>query len=84
MVSCVKMFTCAHHLGIMSLRVWFVTFIAPFMALSRLLVLGFSTLPLFVHVSPRDRTLLLLYVDNMTITDDDPEYIAFIKAHLSD
>jgi hypothetical protein len=39
---------------------------------------------LFVHVSPRDRTLLLLYVDNMTITDDDPEYIAFIKAHLSD
>jgi hypothetical protein len=39
---------------------------------------------LFVHVSPCGRTLLLLYVDDMIITGDDPEYIAFIKAHLSD
>jgi hypothetical protein len=39
---------------------------------------------LFIHVSPRDRTLLLLYVYNMIITSDDPEYIAFIKARLSD
>jgi hypothetical protein len=39
---------------------------------------------LFVHVSPRGRTLLLLYVDGMVITSDDPEYIAFVKAHLSD
>jgi hypothetical protein len=39
---------------------------------------------LFVHVSPRGRTLLLLHVDDMIITGDDPEYIAFIKAHLSD
>jgi hypothetical protein len=38
---------------------------------------------LFVHVSPRGRTLLL-YVDDMIITGDDPEYIAFVKAHLSD
>jgi hypothetical protein len=38
---------------------------------------------LFVHVSPRGRTLLLLYVDDMIITGDDPEYIAFIKARLS-
>jgi hypothetical protein len=38
---------------------------------------------LFVHVSPRGRTLLL-YVDDMIITGDDAEYIAFIKAHLSD
>jgi hypothetical protein len=39
---------------------------------------------LVVHVSPRGRTLLLLYVDDMIITSDDPEYIAFVKAHLSD
>jgi hypothetical protein len=39
---------------------------------------------LFVHMSPRGRTLLLLYVDDMIITDDDPEYIAFIKARFSD
>jgi hypothetical protein len=39
---------------------------------------------LFVHVSPRSRTLFLLYVDHMVITGDDPEYIAFVKAHLSD
>jgi hypothetical protein len=39
---------------------------------------------LFVHVSPHGRTLLLLYVDDMIITGDDSEYIAFVKAHLSD
>jgi hypothetical protein len=39
---------------------------------------------LFVHVSPRGRTLLLLYVNDMIITGDDPEYIAFIKPRLSD
>jgi hypothetical protein len=39
---------------------------------------------LFVHMSPRGWTLLLLYMDNMIITDDDPEYIAFVKARLSD
>jgi hypothetical protein len=39
---------------------------------------------LFVHVSPHSRTLLLFYVDDMIITGDDPEYIAFVKAHLSD
>jgi hypothetical protein len=39
---------------------------------------------LFIHVSPRGRTLLLLYADDMIITGDDPEYIAFVKAHLSD
>jgi hypothetical protein len=48
---------------------------------------GFSTsthdLPLFVHVSPCGRTLLF-YVDDMIITGDDPEYIAFVKARLSD
>jgi hypothetical protein len=94
------MFICIHHLGILSLRVWFVTFVAPFMALSRLIRLGFSFLPLwshllvfsinahdralFVHVSPYGRTLLLLYVDDMIITGDDFEYITFVKAHLID
>jgi hypothetical protein len=45
---------------------------------------GAHDLALFVHMSPRGRTLLLLYVDDMIITGDDPEYIAFIKARLSD
>jgi hypothetical protein len=40
---------------------------------------------LFVHVSPHGRTLLLLlYVEDMIITGDDPEYIVFVKARLSD
>jgi hypothetical protein len=39
---------------------------------------------LFVHVSPHGRTLLLLYVDDMIITGNDPKYIAFVKVHLSD
>ena len=39
---------------------------------------------LFVHLSTRGRTLLLLYVDDMIITGDDPEYIAFVKARLSE
>jgi hypothetical protein len=38
---------------------------------------------LFVHTSSRGRTLLL-YVDDMIITGDDPEYIAFVKACLSE
>jgi hypothetical protein len=39
---------------------------------------------LFVHVSPRGRILLLLYMDDMIITGDDPKYITFVKARLSD
>jgi hypothetical protein len=35
-------------------------------------------------VSPRCRTLILLYVDVTIITGDDSEYTAFVKAHLSD
>ena len=41
-------------------------------------------LALFIHTSPRGRTLLLLYVDDMIITGDDYEYIAFVKARLSE
>jgi hypothetical protein len=39
---------------------------------------------LFVHVLPYGWTLLFLYMYDMTITGDDPEYIAFVNAHLSD
>jgi hypothetical protein len=39
---------------------------------------------LFVHMPSRGRTLVLLYVDNIIITGDDPEYIVFVKAYLSD
>jgi hypothetical protein len=35
-------------------------------------------------MSPHGRTLLLIYVDDMIITSDDPEYIAFVKGYLSD
>ncbi|XP_051197140.1 uncharacterized mitochondrial protein AtMg00810-like [Lolium perenne] len=38
---------------------------------------------LFVHTSSRGQTLLL-YVDDMIITCDDPEYIDFVKARLRD
>jgi hypothetical protein len=38
----------------------------------------------FVHVSPRGRTLLIFYADDMIITGDDSEYIVFVKGHLSD
>jgi hypothetical protein len=39
---------------------------------------------LFVHMSTRGRIHLLLYVDDIIITNDDPEYIAFVKASFSD
>jgi hypothetical protein len=80
-------------------KVLFVTFFTPFMALSRHLEIGFNAFPLwsqllvfstsdhdtslFIHISPRYRTLLL-YVDDMIITRDDPQYMAFVKTHLSD
>jgi hypothetical protein len=39
---------------------------------------------LFVHISGRSRMLLLLYVDDMLITGNDKEYIAFVKSCLSE
>jgi hypothetical protein len=63
-------------------RAWFQRFA------SVVTVAGFSASAhdpaLFVHVPPRGRTLLFLYVDDMIITGDDTKYIAFVKAHLSD
>jgi hypothetical protein len=38
----------------------------------------------FVHTSPCRRTLILLYVDDMLIMGDNHEYIAFVKARLSE
>jgi hypothetical protein len=63
-------------------RVWFQRFASVVTAA------GFSAsapdLNLFIHVSSRGRTLLLLYMDDMIITSDDPGYVAFVKARLSD
>jgi hypothetical protein len=62
-------------------RAWFQRFASVVTAT------GFSTSAhdpaLFVHVSPRGQTLFL-YVDDMIITGDDPEYIVFVKTRLSD
>jgi hypothetical protein len=62
-------------------RAWFVRFISVITAA------GFSSSEhdpaLFVHVSPIGRNLLLLYVDDMLITCDNPEHISHVKQHLS-
>jgi hypothetical protein len=62
-------------------RAWFERFISVITAA------GFSSSEhdpaLFVHVSPKGRTLLLLYVDDMLITGDNSEHISHFKQHLS-
>ena len=37
---------------------------------------------MFTHTSTRGRTVLLLYVDDMILTGDDPAYISFVKQKL--
>jgi hypothetical protein len=39
---------------------------------------------LFVHLSPRGRTLLLLYVDDMLITGDDVDHVIHVKQQLAE
>ena len=39
---------------------------------------------LFIHTSQQGRTLLLLYVDDMLITGDDMDYVAFVKKKLGE
>jgi hypothetical protein len=39
---------------------------------------------LFLYSSSRGLTLLLLYVDDMLITGDDPEHVSQVKQHLSE
>jgi hypothetical protein len=62
-------------------RAWFERFISVITAA------GFSSSEhdpaLFVHVSPKGRTLLLLYVDDMLVTGDNSEHISHVKQHLS-
>ena len=63
-------------------RAWFARFVSVIHAA------GFSSSEhdpaLFIHISPRGRTLLLHYVDDMLITGDDDEHISFVKKHLGE
>src|SRR6185369_8039605 len=63
-------------------RAWFERFVSVIQAA------GFSPSDhdpaLFIHLSPRGRTLLLLYVDDMLITCDDVEHISHVKKQLSE
>jgi len=63
-------------------RAWFERFVSVIRAA------GFSQSEhnpaLFVHLSPRGRTLLLLYVDDMLITGDDVDHIIHVKQQLGD
>ena len=63
-------------------RAWFERFV------SVILAAGFSQSDhdpaLFIHLSPRGRTLLLLYVDDMLITGDDVEHISHVKKQLGE
>jgi hypothetical protein len=61
-------------------RAWFERFISVITAA------GFSSSEhdlAFLFMSPKGRTLLLLYVDDMLITGDNSEHISHVKQHLS-
>jgi hypothetical protein len=62
-------------------RAWFERFI------SAITVAGFFSSEhdpaLFVHISPKGRTILLLYMDDMLITGDNSEHISHVKKYLS-
>ncbi|WVZ97479.1 LOW QUALITY PROTEIN: hypothetical protein U9M48_043012 [Paspalum notatum var. saurae] len=77
-----------HCLGILFLRVWFVVFVTLSTRFASVVTaVGFSASAhdpaLFVHTSSCGCTLLL-YVDDMIITGDDPQFIAFVMTHLGE
>jgi hypothetical protein len=98
MVIYTKKFICTHHQELildissghvcrlckvlygLKLRAWFQRFVAVIRAA------GFTSSDhdpaLFLYSSSRGRTLLLLYVDDILITGDDPEHISQVKQHL--
>jgi hypothetical protein len=63
-------------------RAWFERFVSVIQAA------GFSSSDhdhaLFIHHSPRGRTFLVLYVDDMLITGDDVEHISNLKKQLGE
>ncbi|WVZ63910.1 LOW QUALITY PROTEIN: hypothetical protein U9M48_013504 [Paspalum notatum var. saurae] len=79
-------YVCRRHRALYGLkqapRAWFEWFASVIQAA------GFSPSDhdpaLFVHLSSRGRTLLLLYVDDMLITGDDPDHISHVKMQLSE
>jgi hypothetical protein len=63
-------------------RAWFQRFVAVIRAAG--FIPSDHDSALFLYSSSRGRTLLLLYVDDMLITGDNPEHISQVKQHLSE
>src|SRR5207244_3805117 len=96
MVICMKRFICSHPRVLMSLQNMFVGFSCSYglkqapcawfeRFVSVLRAAGFSPSghdpALFIHLSPRGRTLLLLYVADMLITGDNDVQVSLVKKH---